>query len=160
MTVDSEMMGKAAGVGIVGLLAAWQSWLGWLVLLYVGTMVLDYVAGTALAVKNHAWSSSRARQGLWHKCGSILTVGVATLTDILLGLILNNIPHLQLPFSYSNLLCPVVITWYIVSELGSILENAAEMGAPIPQFMKNVLEKVTKKCEETSSDSAQNSLKQ
>lgn len=153
------MMEKAAGVGIVGLLAALRSWLGWLVLLYAGTMILDYVAGTALALKNHAWSSSRARQGLWHKCGSILTVGVAALTDILLGLVLNNIPHLQLPFSYSNLLCPVVVTWYIVSELGSILENAAEMGAPIPKFMKNVLEKVTKKCEETSSDSQQNPLK-
>lgn len=148
--VDSEMMEKAAGVGIIGILAALRSWLGWLVLLYAGTMVLDYVAGTALAIKNHAWSSSRARQGLWHKCGSILTVGVATLTDILLGLILNNIPHLQLPFSYSNLLCPVVVTWYVVSELGSILENAAEMGAPIPNFMKTVLEKVTKECEGTA----------
>lgn len=151
--MDTEMMEKAAGVGMVGLLAALHSWLGWLVLLYAGTMALDYAAGTALAIKNHAWSSSKARQGLWHKCGSILTVGVATLTDILLGLILNNVPQLRLPFSYSNLLCPVVVTWYIVSELGSILENAAEMGAPIPRLMKNVLEKVTKECEAASKTS-------
>lgn len=154
------MMERAAGVGMVGLLAALHNWLGWLVLLYTGTMVLDYVSGTALAIKNHIWNSSRARQGLWHKCGSILTVGVATLTDILLGLILNNIPQLRLPFSYSNLLCPVVVTWYIVSELGSILENAAEMGAPIPRFMKNILEKVTKGCETASETSQEKNTQQ
>ena len=129
----------------MGLLAALHSWLGWLVLLYVATMVLDYATGTALAVKNHAWSSSTARQGLWHKCGSILTVGVAALTDILLGLILNNVP--QLPFCYSNLLCPVVVTWYIVSELGSLLENAVGMGAPVPQFMKSILKKFAEECD-------------
>lgn len=154
------MMERAAGVGMVGLLAALHNWLGWLVLLYAGTMVLDYVSGTALAIKNHAWNSSKARQGLWHKCGSIITVGVATLTDILLGLILNNIPQLRLPFNYSNLLCPVVVTWYIVSELGSILENAAEMGAPIPRFMKNILEKVTKGCETASETSQEKTTQQ
>lgn len=140
------MAEKATSVEAVSIFAALQNWLGWLVLLYAGTMLLDYATGTALAIKNRKWNSSIARQGLWHKCGSILTVGVAALTDILLGLILNNVPQLQLPFSYSNLLCPVVITWYILSELGSILENASEMGAPVPSFVKNVLEKVSHEC--------------
>lgn len=39
---------------------------------------------------------------------------------------------------------PVVLTWYIATELGSILENAAEMGAPVPPVLREVLEKVHK----------------
>ena len=35
-----------------------------------------------------------------------------------------------------------VLFWYIVSELGSILENAEKMGAPIPPLLKNILEKM------------------
>ena len=42
------------------------------------------------------------------------------------------------------LLTPVVLTWYIATELGSILENAAEMGAPVPPVLREVLEKVHK----------------
>jgi len=40
------------------------------------------------------------------------------------------------------LLTPIVLFWYIVSELGSILENAEKMGAPIPPLLKNILEKM------------------
>ena len=65
---------------------------------------------------------------------------VSVLTDILLGLTLNHISGLTLPFSYDMLLTPIVLFWYIVSELGSILENAEKMGAPIPP-LKNVFEK-------------------
>ena len=56
---------------------------------------------------------------------------VSVLTDILLGLTLNHISGLTLPFNYDMLLTPIVLFWYIVSELGSILENAEKMGAPI-----------------------------
>lgn len=51
---------------------------------------------------------------------------------------------LQLPFDYDMLLTPVVLTWYIATELGSILENAAEMGVPVPPVLREVLEKVHK----------------
>ena len=93
-------------------------------------------------VKNGVWSSHKARQGLWHKCGSIIMIFVSVLTDILLGLTLNHISGLTLPFSYDMLLTPIVLFWYIVSELGSILENAEKMGAPIPPLLKNILEKM------------------
>ena len=66
----------------------------------------------------------------------------SVLTDILLGLTLNHISGLTLPFNYDMLLTPIVLFWYIVSELGSILENAEKMSAPIPPLLKNVLEKM------------------
>ena len=138
--MQTDSVEKAAGIGAIGLWAALHGWLGWLVVLYAVCMMLDWVTGTVLAIKNGVWSSHKARQGLWHKGGSIIMIFVSVLTDILLGLTLNHISGLTLPFNYDMLLTPIALFWYIVSELGSILENAEKMGAPIPP-LKNVLEK-------------------
>ena len=54
----------------------------------------------------------------------------------------NGISGLTLPFNYDMLLTPIVLFWYIVSELGSILENAEKMGASIPPLLKNAIEKM------------------
>ena len=128
--MQTDSVEKAAGVGAIGLWAAMHGWLGWLVVLY------------AACIKNGEWSSHKARQGLWHKGGSIIMVFVSVLTDILLGLTLNHISGLTLPFNYDMLLTPIVLFWYIVSELGSILENAEKMGASIPPLLKNAIEKM------------------
>lgn len=125
--MQTDSVEKAAGIGAIGLWAALHGWLGWLVVLYAVCMMLDWVTGTVLAIKNGVWSSHKARQGLWHKGGSIIMIFVSVLTDILLGLTLNHISGLTLPFSYDMLLTPIVLFWYIVSELGSILENAIQM---------------------------------
>ena len=77
---------------------------------------------------------------------------VSVLTDIFLGLVINHVPGLQLPFDYDMLLTPIVLTWYITTELGSILENAAEMGAPVPPVLREILEKVHKVSDKKGSD--------
>ena len=33
----------------------------------------------------------------------------------------------------------MVLVWYIVTELGSMAENAATMGAPVPQWLVKLL---------------------
>ena len=145
--MKAESTERMTTIGAVGIFAAFHGWLGWLVLLYGVVLVADWATGTVLALKEKKWNSSRARQGLWNKCGSIITFGVSVLTDILLGLVINNVPGIKLPFEYGSLLCPIVLVGYIVSELGSILENAARMGAPVPAFLKAVLKKVNQACE-------------
>ena len=100
--MQTDSVEKAAGVGAIGLWAAMHGWLGWLVVLYAACMMLDCLTGTAQAIKNGEWSSHKARQGLWHKGGSIIMVFVSVLTDILLGLTLNHISGLTLPFNYAN----------------------------------------------------------
>ena len=36
-------------------------------------------------------------------------------------------------------MCPVVLVWYIVTELGSMVENAVVMGAPVPKWLVKLL---------------------
>ena len=91
------------------------------------------------AAKEGQWSSARAREGIWHKCGMIVVVIVAAGADLLLAAVLANLPLVTLPFEYAGLVCPVVLVWYIVTELGSMAENAAAMGAPVPQWLLKLL---------------------
>lgn len=139
---------KAAIVGIFGAFGAafgWLGWLGWLVLAWIGCMVVDYISGSSAAMKAGQWSSAQARAGIWHKAGMIVVVIVAAVADKVLAIVLANIPGL--PIDYSVLLLPMVLVWYILTELGSILENAAAMGAPVPEFLVNILDAAKEKVE-------------
>ena len=44
-----------------------------------------------------------------------------------------------LAFESSGVVLPVVLVWYICTELGSIAENAAAMGAPVPEGLLKLL---------------------
>ena len=113
---------KAAIVGVFGAFGAAFGWLGWLVLAWVACMAVDWLSGSSAAMQAGRWSSARARSGIWHKAGMIVVVIVA-----------------GLPVEYTVLLLPMVLVWYILTELGSILENAAAMGAPVPEFLIRIL---------------------
>lgn len=100
-------------------------------------MGLDYLSGTAVALKEKKWSSSRAREGLWHKCGMIFAVTVAALADFIMAMVLQYVP--QSGISWPGLTLPLVLSWYILTELGSILENAMALGASVPRSLTRLL---------------------
>lgn len=120
-----------------GCTALW-GWFGWLVLLWFGCLVLDFVTGSMAAASEGAWSSKAARKGIWHKLGCIVAVTVAAAADLLLGLVTANVPNF--PLAFSSLLCPMVLVWYVIAELGSVTENALRLGAPVPAFLKKALQ--------------------
>lgn len=130
---------KAAVAAAVAVLTALWGWFGWLVVLFVGCMAVDYLTGSAAAMRRGEWSSASARDGIWHKCGSIIVVMVAGAADLLIGTMLGHLPGVVLPFEYTVLLCPLVTVWYTLTELGSIVENAVNLGAPVPQWLKKML---------------------
>ena len=130
---------KAAIAAALGLLTGLWGWLGWLVVGWVACMALDYLTGSLAAARTGEWSSARARDGIWHKCGMIVVVLVAAGTDLLIEIVLTNLPVLALPIQYPGLVCPVVLVWYIVTELGSMIENAVVMGAPAPKWLVKLL---------------------
>ena len=130
---------KAAVVGILGCLTALWGWFGWLVLAWVACMVLDYATGSAAALRAGEWSSTIARDGLWHKLGAIVAVLVAAILDGVIRLVLENIPALELPFEYTVFVSVLVLVWYILTELGSVVENAGALGAPVPAWLARML---------------------
>ena len=130
---------KAAIAAVLAAMTALWGWFGWLLLAWAACMTIDYFTGYGAAMKNGEWSSDIAREGLWHKAGCIFAVLVAGILDAVLGYILGNIHGLELPFTYTVLVCPLVVTWYLLMELGSILENVGKMGAPLPQFLKKMI---------------------
>ena len=85
------------------------------------------------------WTSRKARQGLWHKLGSIAAVLVAALCDIALGVIAGKLGDGFISVDYGCVITPVVAAWYIFTELGSVIENAAKLGAPMPNFLKKLV---------------------
>ena len=131
---------KAAITAVIGVLTGLWGWLGWLVVGWVGLMTLDYISGSAAAAKKGEWSSKVAREGIWHKAGMIVVVIVAAGADLLLGLMLEQLPIVALPVTFAGLLCPLVLVWYCITELGSIAENAVAMGAPCPKWLRRLLE--------------------
>lgn len=124
---------------LVGTLSAVWGGLGWLVVGWVVCMAIDYISGSAAAAKAGEWSSSKARDGIWHKAGMILVVVVSAIADAVLVEVVENFPVIQLPFELSGLICSVVLVWYIFTELGSITENAMAMGAPVPNWLSRLL---------------------
>ena len=128
---------KAAVAAACGAFGAAFGWLGWLVLAWVGCMVLDWISGSAAAAAKGSWSSAMARAGIWHKGGMILVVLVAAVTDCVLGMAVEHLPALEI--RYTVLVLPVILVWYIFTELGSIAENATAMGAPVPAWFTALL---------------------
>ena len=117
-------------------LSAVLGWQGILALVWVAVMIVDYITGTAAACKCGDWSSAVARQGIWHKIGMVIVVAVALLADFALSLIFS---HLPLGITWTCIIFPLVLAWYIVTELGSILENAVKMGANVPGWLVKLL---------------------
>ena len=129
---------KLALAACAAALTTLWGWFGWVLLALVFLMGVDYFCGSIIAVKEHRWRSETARTGIWHKCGCVLAVLVSGMADLLLGVILGNLP-VMLPFQYSVFFCPMVTVWYILTEMGRILEHAVKMGAPVPAFLKRAL---------------------
>jgi toxin secretion/phage lysis holin len=127
---------KAAVVATMTFLGAFLGWKGIMALVWVAVMALDYLSGTAAACKEGKWSSGVARVGLWHKLGMILAVLVSALSDIALEVACQHIP---IGLAWPGVILPLVLAWYILTELGSILENAVKLGAKVPKWLTKFL---------------------
>ena len=127
---------KAAFAAFFYALGAFLGWKGIMGIVWVAAMLLDYISGTAAACKSGEWCSATARQGLWHKGGMILVVVVAAIADGVMAVICQ---HLPLGITWPGIILPLVLAWYILTEMGSILENAVKLGAVVPSWLTKIL---------------------
>lgn len=131
---------KAACTAMLGALTALWGWMGWLLMAWLGLMIFDYATGSLAAIAKGKWASNVARDGILHKVGMVVVVVVAAMSDMLISLVLGHLPIVELPFTYTGLLCPLVLVWYCLTELGSVVENAILLGAPIPKWLPKLLD--------------------
>ena len=139
MEFDWMLAVKAAITAALGAFSTFWGWLGWLIAAWVVLMALDYITGTAAAMKNGEWASHTAREGIWHKMGEVVVVIIAAFADGLLSIIMEQLPMVEIALPEIGLLLPLVLVWYAITELGSIAENAQRMGAPIPAWLVKLM---------------------
>ena len=142
---------KAAVVAFFTAMGTLLGWKGIMVLAWVCLMFLDYFTGTFAAMKAGEWCSRKAREGAWHKCGAIIVVLVAAIADGIMLVICGNIPIFNI--TWPGILLPMILAWYIITELGSILENAVKLGANPPAWLTNILA-ISLKAVENAGDKA------
>lgn len=130
---------KAALAAIIAFMTALWGWLGWVVIIWIACIILDYISGSMAAKREKNWSSDIAREGLWHKAGEIFAVLAAALCDIALKVIMES-SGIKLPFEFTAFITPVVLLWYILTEVGSILENSGRLGGPMPSWFKQKID--------------------
>ena len=136
--MEDKLMGvKAAFAAVCSAAASFLGWQGIMALVWVAAMGLDYLSGSAAACKAGKWSSAEARTGLWHKGGMILVVCVAAISDGIMAVMCDHVP---LQMDWPSLVLPLVLGWYILTELGSILENAVKLGAHVPGWLVKLLQ--------------------
>lgn len=116
--------------------AAIGGWLGYFLggcdgLLYalIAFVVIDYLTGIMCAISDHSLSSEVGFRGICRKVLIFLLVGIANILDIH---VLGN----------GSVLRTAVIFFYISNEGVSLLENAAHLGLPVPEKVKDVLEQL------------------
>ena len=142
---ETFITAKAAIAAFFAAVGAFLGWKGIMAVVWAVLMALDWVTGTLAARKNGTWRSSVSRDGAWHKIGSVVVIVTALLADFIMGVMLAHIPILDI--TWPNVLGPLVLAWYIVTELGSILENAVKLGAPVPAWIVKIFDATLKMVE-------------
>lgn len=92
-------------------------------------IVLDIFCGLAQAAKNGEISSTKMRDGLWHKLGFIGAIALASLCEFS-----ENIVDL----GFAIPLCAPVCVFIILTEIVSILENLGKLSPELAssEFLK------------------------
>lgn len=156
ITVEAKL--TALKIGVAAVIATLSDFLGWkgvLIIILALMMALDYITGTLAAKKKGEWSSKVARQGLFHKGGIIAVVLVSFLFDVVLSIAFPHIPIIGGSFDNPGIFLPLVSVWYIITETGSVMENAVSMGAPVPGWFKKAIEKAGKLVDKTGEKEAE-----
>lgn len=126
MSEKAVMWIKGAIAALGG--AAAYLWGPWdaLINALIALVALDYVTGVICAAVNKRLSSEIGFKGLIKKAVIFALVAVAGVADKVIP-------------ATNQAIRAAVILFYIANEAISILENAAELGLPVPEKLKAVL---------------------
>lgn len=103
---------------------------GWpaLIQILVAFVVIDYITGVLAAAIRGKLNSNIGLKGIAKKVFIFVIVACGHLVDSAMGT--------------QDLVRDAAIYFYIANELLSILENAGEIGLPVPDILKNAIERL------------------
>jgi toxin secretion/phage lysis holin len=129
--------GGAAFVG--GIVAYLWGPIDALIIALVACAVTDYITGVLKGICKKELSSEIGFKGLAKKVFMFAIVAVAALIDRVIP-------------AANQAIRSAVIMFYIANEVLSIIENAGEMGLPIPGVIRKVIASMKKACGEDEED--------
>lgn len=105
-------------------------------------IILDFVTGIVKSVKDKNFTSEKMREGLYHKCAEIFAVVLMYFTQY-------SLPRIGLTVDFP--LTTVIVTYVVVMELGSIIENLGQINPQLVGPLSEIFEKVGGKSEKSGS---------
>ena len=108
-------------------------------------MITDYITGMVKAWYKSELCSRIGLKGIVKKVGYLVIVGVGMVLDYLLREALHSV-GVSVTVEYTVAL--IIIVWFIINELISILENVAAIGAPVPEFIVKLVKRLKVSVEE------------
>ena len=137
---------KSIWVSIQLAFSALGGFLGWYLggvdgFLYalIAFVLVDYITGVMCAVSDKKLSSEVGFKGICRKVLIFLLVGIANIVDVQV-------------IGTGSVLRTAVIFFYLSNEGVSLLENAAHLGLPVPEKMKDILAQLHDRAENTESE--------
>ena len=128
------------------IIAAIGGWLGYflggcdgLLIALVVFVAVDYVTGVMCAISDKKLSSEVGFKGICRKVLIFLLVGIANILDVQV-------------IGTGSVLRTAVVFFYLSNEGVSLLENAAHLGLPVPEKMKEILEQLHDRAETENSN--------
>ena len=120
-------------------ITALGGWLGYflggldgLMIALIVLMILDYISGVMCAVVDKKLSSAIGFKGICKKVFILMLVGVAHVIDLYV-------------VGTGSALRGAVVCFYMSNEGLSLLENAAHIGLPVPDKLKEILSQLHKR---------------
>jgi toxin secretion/phage lysis holin len=121
-------------------------WIGWflggvdgMMIALIVLMVLDYLSGVMCAIEDKKLSSAIGFKGICKKVLILMLVGVANIIDV----------HVV---GTGAVLRGAVICFYLSNEGLSLLENAAYLGLPIPDKLREILAQLHERSKKEGTD--------
>lgn len=134
------------------ILTAVGGWLGWflggcdgLLIALIIFVCIDYITGVMCAISDHRLSSNVGFRGICKKVVIFMLIGVAQIIDTQV-------------IGQGGVIRTAVLFFYLSNEGVSILENAAHLGLPIPEKLKEVLEQLHNRESKTESEEENNGI--
>ncbi len=123
-----QMIVNTIGGVILGICTYIFGGLDKIFLILLTVIVIDYITGLCRAIINKKLNSMIGIKGIIKKIGYLLIVAVSVVIDSM-----TNTP---------NVVRSLVINFFIVNEIISIVENWGQMGLPLPDKLLQVLEQL------------------